>query len=208
MTKSKAIELIKQQLEQTGKVDANAVAQATGYHPDYIRRLTKRIKAKQYAEGETPEAITPKVEVEKVETVPAVPVEFPEVEGKAEEIVGEVAELGEWTEEHVYSLISMVDSLFPEDCRHTEEQNRALSKAWVKPFNRLLQKYADQNADLYIAIVVTVLWLVPPISKIVSKRVKKPKPKEEELAKLGTTEIKVPAKMESGKFGEQSFQPT
>jgi hypothetical protein len=206
MSKSKAIELIKQQLEQQGKIDANAIAQATGYHPDYIRRLAKRIKAEQYAEGKIPEGEQPTIEIEKVETIPAVPLPE-EVEAKAEEIVGEAITAGEWTEEHVYSLVSMVDCLFPEDCRHTEEQNRALARAWVKPFNRLLQKYADQNADLYIAIAVTVLWLVPPMSKLISKR-KKPKVEEKETAKLGTTEIKIPTRPEGRKFGEQMFQPT
>jgi len=206
--KAKAIELIKQQIEQQGKADAKAIAQATGYHPVHIRRLIKQVEKQiKYPETEieTTEPVSPTLEVEKAEVVPSV--EATVVPTTPEEAVAEAVAEAEWTEENIYNLINMCDGLFPEDCRHTKEQNQALARAWYKPFNRLLQKYADQNADLYIALVVTGLWLIPPITKIAKKRMK-PKPKEPETVTLGTTEIKVPAKMESGEFGKKSAEPT
>ena len=208
MTKSKAIELIKQQLEQQGKVDTRAVAQATGYSQRQILRLAKeterKIKYPEEAETETkPE--TPTLEVEKAEVIPTA--EVLPVPTTPEEAVAEAVAEAEWTEENIYNLINMCDGLFPEDCRHTKEQNQALARAWLKPFNRMLQKYADQNADLYIALIVTALWLIPPVTKIIKKR-QKPKPKEPETVTLGTTEIKVPTKMESGEFGKKSSEPS
>jgi len=205
--KAKAIELIKEQIEKQGKIDAKAISQATGYHPVHVRRLAKQIEKQiKYPETETPaKPETPTLEVEKAEVIPTAE-ELP-VPTTPEEAVAEAVAEAEWTEENIYNLINMTDGLFPEDCRHTKEQNQALARAWLKPFNRMLQKYADQNADLYIALIVTALWLIPPVTKIIKKR-QKPKPKEPETVSLGTTEIKVPAKTESREFGKKSAEPT
>jgi hypothetical protein len=173
--KQKAIELIKQQIEQQGKPDATAIAKATGYHPVHVRRLIKEVQRQMQTPETETKTVTPTVEIEKAEVIPqAEPIPL-----TPEEAVKEAISEGEWTEDNLYGLINMVDALFPEDCRHTEQQNRALAKAWVKPFNRLLEKYMEKNADLYIALVVSALWVLPSVAKIVAKRRKPKEPTKE-----------------------------
>ena len=204
LSKSKAVELIKQQLEQTGKVNAKEVAEATGYHPVHIRRLVKQVEKQiKYPETEKPiaegETVTPTVTVEtaKAEEIPLTP------EEQAEGIVTEAIEKGEWNEEDLFSLFDSVNMLFPERHRRDDKATRAVAKAWVKPFNRMMEKYAD--ADLYIALAVTAMYFAPPIISIVRERATKKK-EAEKIAAGGTRE----SEKQTGKteFGKQLYQPT
>lgn len=175
--KPHAIELIKQQLEQTGKVNAKEIAQATGYEIGHIRRLAKQVQ-KQKLKGETPEAetsegetVTPSVKVESVEAE-----EIPEAEVLTPEgIASQAIAKGFFDENDIFSLFDGVNSLFPEKFRRDEKATRAVSKAWVKPFNRLLDKYADENVDLYIALAVTIMYFAPCAVGMVRDRMSKPK---------------------------------
>jgi len=195
LSKSKAIELIKTQLEQTGKVNAKEVAEATGYTPRHVHRFIEQVqKQLKYPETEKPitegEIVTPTVKVEtaKAEEIPLSP------EEQAEGIVAEVIEKGEWNEEDIFSLFDSINMLFPERHRRDDKATRAVAKAWVKPFNRMMEKYAD--ADLYIALAVTAMYFAPPIISMVRERqtVKKEKEKVEKQTKT--------------EFGKQLYQPT
>ena len=196
LSKSRAIELIKTSLEQTGKVNAKEVAEATGYTPVHIRRLAKQVtKQLKYPETEKPiqegELVTPSVKIEAAtaEEIPLSPEE--QIEG----IAAEAIEKGEWNEEDLFSLFDSVNMLFPERHRRDDKATRVVAKAWVKPFNRMMEKYVD--ADLYIALAVTAMYFAPPIIGMVRERQTAKKEKEKIEKTTGKTE-----------FGKQLYQPT
>lgn len=180
--KPHAIELIKAQLEQTGKVNAKEIAQATGYEVGHIRRLAKKVQKQKLGGTETlepeteGETVTPDVRVESVEAE-----EIPEAEVLTPEgIASQAMAKGFFDEDDIFSLFDSVNSLFPEKYRRDEKATRAVSKAWVKPFNRLLEKYADENVDLYIAVAVTVMYFAPSAVSMMRDRMAKPKTVKED----------------------------
>lgn len=174
-----ALELINAQLDQTGKVNAREIAQATGYHKVHIRRLVKEVQKQRLGGAEVKtgteegETVAPQVTVETVEAE-----EIPEAEVQTPEgiALGAISK-GEWNEDDIFSLFDSVNQLFPEKYQRPEKATRAVAKAWVKPFNRLLEKYADENVDLYIAIAVTAMYFAPSVMGIVRDKMSKPKVK-------------------------------
>lgn len=133
------------------------------------------VTVKEEAEREVPTIEAE--EVEKAEVVEEVKVST-EVE-PIERL--EKIEVGMLTEEDLTYVWQSVNQLFPEKHQRPDRSMRLLGKLWMKPANRLMEKYATENIDLYLAIGGTVLVFAPSIIGMIRERRKKgPKPPKEE----------------------------
>lgn len=115
------------------------------------------------------EAEVPIIEEEAVVEVPS-----ERVEGLAERL-----EAGMLTSEDITYVWSSVNQLFPQKYQRPDKAMQILGKLWVKPANRMIEKYAVENVDLYLAVGVTVLTFAPSLVGMVRDRRKKPKESEE-----------------------------
>jgi len=112
-----------------------------------------------------------------------VPKEFKEKALPMEELA-EKLEAGLLTTEDLTYVWKSVNSLFPPQHQRPDKAMEILGKLWVKPANRLIEKYAVENIDLYLAIGVTALTFAPSVVAMVRERGKeKPRKESEELVK-------------------------
>lgn len=171
--------------------------------PEEIVRMAKEIdcskslvykwlrKMPKHVEGVTPTSVEPVVTVEEEEekevpvieeaeapTEETIPSEFVEKAIPVEKIA-ERLEAGMLTTEDLMYVWQSVNALFPEKHQRPDKGMEILGKLWVKPANRMIEKYAVENVDLYIAVGVTILTFAPSIIGMVRERKKKPKEVEE-----------------------------
>jgi len=133
-----------------------------------------------------PEAVEPvvKVEAEAEREVPEIEVEEApkEFKEKAEPIekLAEKMEAGLLTEDDLTYVFQSVNQLFPVKHQRPDKSMELLGKLWVKPANRLMEKYATENIDLYLAIGGTALVFAPSVVGMMREmRAKKPEKKKE-----------------------------
>lgn len=74
---------------------------------------------------------------------------------------------GVFTTDDTTALIEAVNGLFPAKHQRTDKQIALVGKVWNRPLNRILEKYLDENVDLYLAVVVTVLVFAPSLYGVV-----------------------------------------
>lgn len=158
--KNKAIELLKE-----GRLKIREIAKETGYTTTSIRRFKKEIE-------ETPTGLqTPEAEIEPI-TPAKPPKELIEAEGITLEPTPQIK--AALQAKDIEGVFEGVNQLLPKDYQRTKEQISLLGKVWEAPLNRLMEKYVDENIDLYIAIIVTVLVFAPvPIKYLREKRKEK-----------------------------------
>lgn len=144
-----------------------------------IRQLTNcskayAYKAVKFVEQEKQKAkVAPsKVEVETVEA-PVIEVEPAPTptEKKPPQVVLHALE-GELSAEDMTYVWESINELFPEQYQRPEKAMRLLGKVWVKPVNRYIKDIAMENADLYIAIVVTLITFAPSIKGALQEALK------------------------------------
>lgn len=143
-------------LIEENKLSTKQIAQQTGYTTVSINRFKKNLQLKKAKPGTLGE---PKVEIEKIapaipppelmETTPGIEITpTPEIEAalKAKDIEG---------------VFQGINELLPQQYKRTKGQISLLGNVWEKPLNRMMEKYVDENVDLYIAIIVTILVFAP-----------------------------------------------
>ena len=169
--------------------------------PQEIKEIAERV-AKQHESGKCSKALVhkclrkmPKIEPtglpEPVEPVVRVEEEaereVPEIREVEEAEVVEEAEpreierrleVGMLTENDLTYVWQSVNSLFPEKHQRPERSMELLGKLWMKPANRLVEKYSTENVDLYLAVGGTAIVFLPSIVGMIRERRKKPKPQE------------------------------
>lgn len=123
------------------------------------------VTVKEEAEREVPEI----TEVEEVEVVEK-PEPVREIERRLEE--------GMLTENDLTYVWQSVNSLFPEKHQRPERSMELLGKLWMKPANRLVEKYSTENVDLYLAVGGTAIVFLPSVVGMIRERRKKPKPEK------------------------------
>ena len=125
------------------------------------------VTIKEEGEREVPEV----GEVEEAEVVEeAEPVET--LERRLEE--------GILTENDLTYVWQSVNSLFPEKHQRPDRSMELLGKLWMKPANRLIEKYSTENVDLYLAVGGTAIVFLPSIVAMIRERRKRPKPPKKE----------------------------
>jgi len=181
-TKSKT-ECVKEELAKNpspSPEEIKAIATRCGCKSSYVYKLLRKLP-KPEPTG-VPEAVEPvvKVEAEAEKEVPTIEVE--EVKEKAEvEGLAEKIEAGILTEDDLKYIWQSVNQLFPLKHQRPEKSMDLLGKLWVKPANRLMEKYATENIDLYLAIGGTALVFAPSVVGMVREAgAKKPEKKVSE----------------------------
>lgn len=61
----------------------------------------------------------------------------------------------------IAGIFKSINCLLPAKYRREAEQMDLLGGVWEAPLNRLMGKYVDQNSDLYVALVMTIIVFAP-----------------------------------------------
>jgi len=181
---------IREILERFGREpssqDKKDIARQKGCSKSLVNKVWMRMQAEKPKEATPSEAREAVVKVEPEEEI-EVPVieeekEAPLVaEGKApseEELLERVQprlEAGLLTSEDLTYVWQSVNQLFPKQHQRPDRSMELLGKLWVKPANRMIEKYATENIDLYLAIGATVLTFAPSAIGMIRERKEKPK---------------------------------
>ena len=123
---------------------------------------------------EEEEAEVPVIEEAEAPAEEEGPKEFKEKAVPIEEIEAKL-EAGVLTSEDLSYIWQSVNQLFPEKHQRPEKAMSLLGKLWVKPANRLVEKYATENVDLYLALGGTALVFAPSIIGMVREKREKEK---------------------------------
>lgn len=113
------------------------------------------------------EPVEPFVTVEKGAEAPTV---TPKAKAKAEEgmkLEQEIAKVlakGMLTKDQLTAVFSMVNELILNGY-HSKESCALMAGVWFAPINRLMAKYSQENVDLYIAIIISVMWFATPMKE-------------------------------------------
>jgi len=146
-----------------------------------LRKMPKPAELKPAGEPIVSAQPEPEMEVplieEEVSSEEVVPEEFKEKAEPLEEITAKF-EAGLLTSEDLMYVWQSVNNLFPLKHQRPSKSMEILGKLWVKPANRMIEKYATENVDLYLAIGVTILTFAPSLVSMVRER-RKPEPKKE-----------------------------
>jgi len=106
---------------------------------------------------------------------------------KLEKNILTALEKGFLTKGQVTAIFKIVNHVLLNDY-HDREGCELMGSVWYAPMNRLFMKYKD--ADIYIAIALTALWLIAPFKKQIvesmKSRGKKKEPKKEEKKEDGS----------------------
>lgn len=156
------------------------IAKEVGLSTKRIQQIKKAMEKPQEIQETTKE----KLEIE--QTPPATLPEdleevLPIIEDEVEPRITELAAKGFLTAQDLKCVFESINMLIPEDYRRPKEAMQILGNVWEKPLNRLTEKYLDENVDLYIAIMVTIVVFAPaPVTYIRNrKKVKEENPKVE-----------------------------
>jgi len=113
---------------------------------------------------------TPTIEVtEEPVTVPPELTEITTEPGKLPEILAKEEAL---SNEDLTYVWKSVNELFGKHKR-PDKSMELLGKVWVRPCNRLMEKYIDENSDLYLALGVTALTFSPSVISMTKERKEK-----------------------------------
>lgn len=170
---------------------AKKVKEKTGRgSPSLVYKVLGQMRKKgELAEAPT-EALEPVVTVSEEEAVEVPVIEEVEVpteeERKEVPVVPEgeveVPEIGMLSSQDLTYIWQSVNQLFPEKHQRPDKAMNLLGKLWVKPANRLVEKYATENVDLYLALGGTALIFAPSIVGMVREK-REAKEKKEEKKK-------------------------
>lgn len=181
-TKRLAEELIKK------GVNLKEVQKQTGYSMNNLRRIRHKIRGttpKKY-KPRKPKAIEHKElpsESLTIEQIPPAkpPPELEEIEPTVE-VTDELREKVKLaiTSKHIVGMYQAVNEALPKQYQRSKAQLEILGELGEAPLNRLMEKYIDENVDLYIFLAANVvIWLPVPLKYLQQRQKKKPKPKEE-----------------------------
>lgn len=142
----------------------------------YAYKAYKIAKGLEAQKTEEVKEIKPEVEYEyePKEVAPEIePIEIkPEVPEVSEEAKAEIAERvakGFLTSEDISAIFNAVN-----DClgkyKRPKESIELLGKVWEKPLNRMCEKYLDENVDLYVAVITTVIVFAPSLQMYIQDR--------------------------------------
>lgn len=171
--------MIKKSLEE-GTYNADQIAKDTGYTPQHINRLAKKVKtfitplpkeAPQEKEGE-------EKPIEKIEVTP--PAKLKEIQ--TEELPTREEVEGFINSRQITQLFQSVNQMIPKKYQRPNESMELLGNVWSKPLNRLLERYENENYDLIIATVTTVIVFSPVAVEYMRDKRQQPK----------TIEVKTP----------------
>jgi len=154
------------------------IIQKTGCSKSYAWRLYKEVQDKKEEKAPQP----PEVEVEEVtKKVPEIPVEEPptEITLLRKEEIREAIEEGIVTEKEVGAIFQAINDLLPTKYKRPREAIELLGSIWETPLNRILDKYMEENTDIFIALIVTIIVFSPSIKGVVTDAMKKKKEQEE-----------------------------
>jgi len=159
--KKHIIELYKQGLSSA------EIARQTGYNRSYVWRTIKKYEEKGEPTPEEKPTPTP-TEAKKPEVViTAEPVVIPP---ELKEKIAVEVKKGFLTEEEITSIFQSINDILPKKYQRPKESMKLLGKVWEKPLNRLVEKYLDENVDLYVAIIVTVIVFSPSVKDYIADK--------------------------------------
>lgn len=129
-------------------------------------------KAEKELEAETGRPTAPKPPEVEVEEKPVEKPEF--LEGEEAEEVAEVTEKpiippevlvkaveGALEPDDVAQLFHAINDSLPEPARRPPRAMDTLGKLWCNPVNRILAKYGEENADIILASIGTIIVFAP-----------------------------------------------
>ena len=163
-----------------------------GLKPREIRQKTNCSKSTAYnavkkAEKEKAKgkALKPEVKVEEVKTeVPQIEepptVGEPEPAEPSERLAAKLMVGAILDPEDLEYGFHLINDLFPKEFQRPDKSMKFLGKLWYKPANRILQEYMEQNVDIYVAGIFTVIAFAPSIYGVLKTKMKKPKKKKPE----------------------------
>lgn len=157
-TRTLAESMIKEALEK-GTFNAEQIAKETRYTPQHINRIAKKMKtvitplppeAPQEREGE--EKLVEKIEITPPPKLKELKTEEPPTK---EEIEGFI------NSKQITQLFQSVNMMIPKKYQRPDESMALLGSVWSKPLNRILAKYENENYDIIIASVTTIIVFAP-----------------------------------------------
>lgn len=148
----------------------NAISEDLKYSIQQVRRIAKKMRiaiakppsVTSEKEGEVTKVISlipPSAEKKKLE----------ELEEK-ETVEAEALAEGLISSEDLKGFFQSINMLFPAKYRRPPESMGILGKLWAKPANRMIEKYSEENFDLYLAGLATVTTFAPSFAEMIRDR--------------------------------------
>lgn len=155
------------------------IAKEVGLSTKRIQQIKKAMEKEQKPQ----ETQTEKLEIEQTPpaTLPGdLDETLPQIKDEIEPSLIAAAATGMITAQDLKYVFQSVNSIIPENYRRPQEAMQILGNVWEKPLNRIMEKYLDENIDLYVAIIVTIVIFAPaPVKYMREKTKEKPKQKQE-----------------------------
>jgi len=155
------------------------VAKQTDYTIQHIRRIAKKIER---GEAKPRTAQKPEATIEEIPPATPPPELLKEVtapEGAPGLGVPTTPEIEAAIKaKDIEALFASVNQLLPPEYQRPKESMALLGKVWEAPLNRMMEKYVDQNIDIYIALITTIIIFAPAPIKYIRERQKKEKEKK------------------------------
>jgi len=169
-------------------MEPRQIIQTTGCSRSYAWTLYNKAQAAKPSK----DAEELHVEVEEV----TVETEQPPIITETEEEIPTVAiseriKAGMLEGEDIEYIFQAVNEMLPTKYKRPEKAIKVLGKVWEAPLNRLLAKYLDENIDLWVALIVTIVVFAPVPVQYVRDRKEK-----EALEAKKKTKDKLPKKAE------------
>lgn len=163
---------------QAGTFNSDTIAKDTGYTPQHINRLARRIKTQvtPIPPEAPPEKEGEEKPIEQIVVTP--PAKLRELKEEPKKPTPEEVE-GFIKSKQITQLFQSVNLMIPAKYRRPQESMELLGDMWYKPLNRILEKYANKNYDIIIASITTVIIFAPVPVEMMQDRAEKPKQPQE-----------------------------
>lgn len=168
--------IIKKALEND-TYNSQQIANDTGYTPQQINRIAKKMKTviTPIPKEAPPEHPGEEPPIKKIEVTP--PAKLKEMKIEPEPPTREEVE-GLISSKQIGQLFQAVNEMIPKKYQRPEESMELLGDVWSKPLNRILEKYENENYDLIIASITTIIVFAPVPVEMMRDRKPPVKPPE------------------------------
>jgi len=179
----------RQQLPKKQQPTYQQIAKKLGCTKEYIRYVKNRYMKAEAPEEKIAEEAVEEAKLEpteqpiEIEPTPPVipPPELTEELGEVAPAITKAVKEGILTQQQITSIFQSVNELLPPKYQRPKKSMELLGSVWEKPLNRMMEKYIDENIDLYVAVIVTIVIFAPVPIQYARDRAKKKKVKKPEL---------------------------